>query len=1754
MADRWKNTGFEGMSDEQINRSLLNHPETAIQRMALVKGPMFNWAQRGRDLSAEGVYREQVMGMSSTMSTADAQKFSAWLKQYPTMDPRTAVPLAIGNIEPLSIIGQNAAQADIAARIAAGIYGMSQESTGAPGAPGVAQQPTPDSMTSDSGEEAWWQTVADNLVPDKGTWLGDLADNVTPDQSPMGDSLSFASRTLLTTLQSGRDAWEAVVRSTGGGVEEASKIGEKYGLTTDQIRWVQETGKVTQEGKPRENFGFGQPVTTNMSDFDEPFDSADAETRKKMLAAREEYRATDYAKPDVMLGKTVKQTALGQVLTDKNVRETLVNDKGSWLPPEIIEQNKQKVAQDVWDIRTPDEIARGVTPQAWTPGRQLAHVVWDADEQMYHTMSGAVDFANALVLDPVNAIPVGAAGKIPGAVAGGLKAVGAEGLANRVPGALTRAMADTSPAVVEVTTRVSRDLPATRRGLANTKAARSDGAPVINDGRLNAGPYGQYVTTQGVWDYLKQGRGARMVDELANDGNAASIWMKSGQRLDYSIAQELANAQSPEAVRAVLGIYLGKEIDSAKDLGTIGSQIPGVFKYGQQRTSRLPGWAGDRSVEWQNRTWRAVTNGARGKAVALDDSNALATELHAIAVGAGARPEEIADHLGRALAPGAGRDRYGAIYGEDGFLSSVVVPALVRNGVGEDDAKNLITAFDGGLDGAMRDHWNTNVAFGGGPGRGAPTLISEDLGNIAVLPSYREILRAGSKMKKIRETFPGNDEMIGDALDEMTSVWRKNVLVRPAYALREVGEMAFSMSLSGYDSYFTHPIQMIALAVNIASTKAMAGAAGHLSKSLLTGKIDDAVKRELRMERMEAKAGATPAIRARKTAAWAGKQAALRGVQPIGKTLGSVAFMAGIRSLHPTLDQNMARVNGDAMFEELQRFQDTGDPSVLSPLADAMSTIHGNFYIDTYSTNYARSAIPLARPVEGESGHAYARALADRLRRGASDKTIRDIADPNVGFDDVVADYTANRAAATRQMMGNSRTMKEWADPAIKSDEDFVRAQEDVVKQFTNNDPELLEALATGKFRGKDVDADNRALVEHLKKIVMDDPDGFPPILTTMDPKAAKGGGAYAQQALDRFNDISNEFFESVGEFSDIFARGPLVRQAYVRRVKELGVHMSPEAKAEIVANLRKAGDVGLAREVQAIPAKGNLGVEEVDLIAARFAKKESQRIFYDAAQRQNWAYALRVVSPFAQATANTFKRWGLMSMQNPQFYYRSMKPLTALTQPGSAAIYGTIDMMPGDQGAIGDLFNPQQPEESAADGFFYRDRYGERKFAYPAVGAFAQMFGADPSVWVAEGSAANLNIAGTTLNPGFGPMMTFPASFVLGDIQHEDSLAGELTRIAFPYGLAEKDQSVLEKALESFGNTFQRKSLDASDKEKQANLTMMVVASLAKSGDYDLSDTGDVNRMNSDAEQLVGRMSWITSILGTMTPSTFNPKILVEVDSPEGQAEITRHMLLDKLGEEFQKYTADDYKAGVINFAQDYGTTALFGALPRTQTDYAIQATNDMWRFATDNPEAYKQNIEVIGLFMSNDDLGSNFAREQYTAQKVAGERRVMRPNDYTTKVNETIGWMLWNQKTKEITQQLGDGTDEARAARAQVRDALERQYPGFSPSAKDTGRIEETIMKIEDALDDEAIQSLPSYFYVKRYIDARRAARSMLQEEGGGTGNLNTKGNADVALALRSLGDQYARQDTSGGFRNMWNRILTQELYDPEEGETDG
>ena len=1399
-----------------------------------------------------------------------------------------------------------------------------------------------------------------------------------------------------------------------------------------------------------------------------------------------------------------------------------------------------------------DDVEKVTAPVGWTPGRGVASALgMDVDSVAAATWSGLIDMALNLTTDPVNLIPLGKGGSLVG------KAV------EKIPGTLRHALAEPEmaaqwidnvkfrpageapevpvkylvpkgaidPVVLDEATKVERPL------FRDTPLQ----PPKVTKARTGNSP-GKYVLVNSrAWDWLGHGRGQRVVQAVAKETDPIKIWYATGRKIDLSLAKTLARANSEQGVRAALASRIGFEIQNASDLGHLGQRMSPAMLYKMKGVGGITGAPSKNS--WVRRQFALAP---REEMIDLTDTDTTVNELWRWGNGIGMTSDQMAPHLRNVLYSSDGNGMYESILG--GFMEEAMKHLGGKYGMSDGDARRLVTVFKRNDPEADEIGAYANSAVPGSlgydGGKGSSLLLSEQMAQHIFLPNYRQARRAAGSIGLIRavanEATNGAlrmgragthinpetglskadwDQAVLDGMNRWTSRWKYSVLLRPAYIFREIGEMAFAASMAGYKTgLFTHPIALIG--------------AAHTA--------------------MLSKTAQTLAGRAMKALAEAGSQGGRMMTDDIARAL----HMSNVlRVLAPKMDNDQARLTGQKMWAALDEFSETGH---VDPLVEALSTVHGNLNLvdEPISRQVGRHLTSVPVTMRDK----YADVLVQMLKRLHDDPDVRNMVDPEMSFRDALKKFrtgSRNRRAASHSELitGNQQ-----------ADRKFMRALEEVARAYTGGDDVLTQAILTGRH-GEHAIEDSKALREYIVKRLNEDPEfenAVPKAIGYWDPH-------YSPQSptlMDRYDSLATRFFTSVGEFSDVFARAPFLREAYTDQIVKMMPYMTRAARQKAVANLRKAGDHKMALRIMDTPFKagGRLGIDEVEAIAEGYALREAQRVFYNAYRRQNYAQSMRIVMPFAQATFNTFRRWGEMSMANPQMAYRSMKPLLALQQPGSAVLYDLMGANPlfgGDEQA-GSYYTPGRPDLSV-NGYFFQDQYGNRVFAYPLVGPLARLI---PFLGVPSGAGFlsnmdSLNLAGQSASPGAGPMMTFAASMVTGDTIYHDSIPGEVMRFIFPYGLPEG--GVGEKAFDAVSPTVVRGFSQAlGDEDERANLTAQTMGTLLASGSYDLTKTSELNRLTADASSVSQGLTWLKAFVSSVTPSTVRPVISI----PFGEEGQRRMALVATLAEEYRRYTEKDYDQGTQAFVEDYGNGALLATFAITDANGAPQATNSVWQFRTDHPEEYNRYQQVAGLFFPGGDPVNDMANQEspnaYSPElrgwqaaehervsRILGNNEQFPGKNFASEALSQIGWALWNSGTQQIANSDLSATQKS-VARFHLKDDLMERYAaaGFDPDAHDRRSLEIRFKALQEALGDEAFQQQQSYPYIKEYMDARDAARQELGDTFG-SGKFDTQRAVEYRDHLVDLGVKLMQADGSGAFVNAWNRLFSQELgLDDEEG----
>lgn len=150
-------------------------------------------------------------------------------------------------------------------------------------------------------------------------------------------------------------------------------------------------------------------------------------------------------------------------------------------------------------------------------------------------------------------------------------------------------------------------------------------------------------------------------------------------------------------------------------------------------------------------------------------------------------------------------------------VGDAITEHMVASGVDPEKAKELGRVFANAdtsqrlydMDQATQaERIRSGVAIdGAGHVLPEPQLTTEAMNRVMRLPDMRAVRDETSKLRPLVTSAPW--QVPRSLMDGFTRVWRDVHLLRPALGLRVVGDSQLSLAASGYDSLFTHPINMI---------------------------------------------------------------------------------------------------------------------------------------------------------------------------------------------------------------------------------------------------------------------------------------------------------------------------------------------------------------------------------------------------------------------------------------------------------------------------------------------------------------------------------------------------------------------------------------------------------------------------------------------------------------------------------------------------------------------------------------------------------------------------------------------------------------------------------------------------------------------------------------------------------------------------------------------------------------------------------
>jgi hypothetical protein len=737
------------------------------------------------------------------------------------------------------------------------------------------------------------------------------------------------------------------------------------------------------------------------------------------------------------------------------------------------------------------------------------------------------------------------------------------------------------------------------------------------------------------------------------------------------------------------------------------------------------------------------------------------------------------------------------------------------------------------------------------------------------------------------------------------------------------------------------------------------------------------------------------------------------------------------------------------------------------------------------------------------------------------------------------------------------------------------------IEKMTGGDKRLKDVISTGSFTDANGDV-IPALMKHrtgeisgysdeflseINKIV-EDPNI---VLKKYYKSQVTGKNREAITNRDRilasWDKTTDIFFGQLYPKREAFLnRSPVFRQQYYSVIKNLVDELQPGEAKTILRNIENAakeagekytdkflaryvGDSKLAQKLLdkgsgKLPSNGKLTFEELDAYAKGYALDETKKLFYNAAEKSNFADVFRIIAPFGSAWAEVTKNWAKTLATNPEALKKSLRTVQGLKQ--------------ADPDADG-------------RGFFYKDPIsGEYVFNYPMSEHFAPWmtgvagaalgFVVAGPVGVVPGALAGTSVGvpgeialgglkadmvapakslnmGLQLSPGVGPYVQVLANKIIPQKPSNDWIR----KLFIPYGEPDVSFVTMPSWLDKMWSAY---VADPENDRIFGDIKMSVMEALTLSGDYDLKTLAGAQKLEDDAN-LKARVLLGLRALGQFTgPTRPVPQVIAPLPKDKQQGTITidgEKIDLSKIdihGTELSKYFRQlqtaDYDTAVRKFMDTFGEDAFLYMAGKTKSTVGgLDASQDFAVWERNNSKFFTTYKEVAGYFAP---VGTKFDYQVYTRQIELGLRERLQPDELVAESQRLVGTALY----REVVRSAGPNPNAAQKEIInQERAKLEQEYPGFARTTLDVNQFKTNISVLYEAAFDSRMDDNPVAQATREYLAVRDSALAIAEQRGKGLG---TAANADLRTILRNAGEQLVDQYPE--FARIWDRLLFQEV----------
>lgn len=723
----------------------------------------------------------------------------------------------------------------------------------------------------------------------------------------------------------------------------------------------------------------------------------------------------------------------------------------------------------------------------------------------------------------------------------------------------------------------------------------------------------------------------------------------------------------------------------------------------------------------------------------------------------------------------------------------------------------------------------------------------------------------------------------------------------------------------------------------------------------------------------------------------------------------------------------------------------------------------------------------LFRP--GEDG--YERAWAEGVSELANDPVARKIAEAQGNLDDVKDWFWRRQGRKFRKSLVTDKP--ELATQA--GSDQWVTTAAEIVEHHTRGDTVLLDAIASGVYAGEKVAQQTAGGKWHLSDTFLEHFTG------AVGPEAVKGQRIVGHaDDVKRWDQATGWIFNHLmTRPTNYLSRNPTFRSMYWQRIEEMLPYMDDATRAKAMAGAEGVVDKAALKRMRQMGPSDNrtiVDLADADILAKAHALDGTKKLLYDASERGQFFDAFRHIFPFGEAWKEVVTRWAKIGMENPRTLRRGQQVINS----------------------------------ARGNGFFHKDTNGEEVFTYPFSRQISKALIGMPVDLT--GRVAGLSLM-TEVLPGVGPVVQVPAAALIPD-GSEWNWAREFVS---PYGEADYSNGFLESMLPGYTKNIGQ-AFGIGDERMRANTVMAVYDYLASTGDYDLANPDDTQRLMDDANSMGGKLYGLRGMAQFFSPTSPLPQTLIEGE--KGDELLVRREVIADL---YRLQEEHGYEDGIDEFVERYGVEMLAATQGATVSiPPMLPVTKQASDWVRDHGDIVKRYGLTWGMFAPPDAGEIDFA--EYSRQIDAKDRKPLTVEERALKANQRVGRYIFEQASKKVSEKPTKAEREWLSA---IKDKLREEYPGYGRliGGVPTGaQTEDVVAELARAVNDPKLSSTEQAAAARLYLQARDKALAFASEIGVKT--LEAQAAAPAREWLGSVGKAIAQKYPSfqGVFENVFSR----------------